>query len=220
LFYASTSGFIAQTERAAEIQSRQFGPKLNIRVIPNAIELIGEDSVDRKNSILFVGRLSWEKGVDRLINAFARMDNKSWTLDIVGDGPANVKLQNLTVSLGCSHRVTFHGKVQDPTLHYLSSSIFVLPSQLEGFPNAMCEAMSAGLPCICFDSIPFESIVENDLSGIVVKKDDVGELASSLDTLIQNPNIRKSIGQCAKETVQRFKSDAIAQQYLSFMGFA
>jgi GalNAc-alpha-(1->4)-GalNAc-alpha-(1->3)-diNAcBac-PP-undecaprenol alpha-1,4-N-acetyl-D-galactosaminyltransferase len=215
--YPGCAGFIAQTSRMADFQRRAFGARLNIRTIPNAISLIDLRVPARRNSVLYVGRLSWEKGVDRLIRAMALVADKNWKLEIVGSGPEQNKLESLAAELGISDRTLFHGQQRTPEHFFAACSIFVLPSHMEGFPNALCEAMSAEMPCICFDSIPFESILEPDVTGLVVSKDNIQELADKLNYLIRDDVKRTQMGRLAAQTAKKFDSRKIALEYLEFM---
>lgn len=221
IFYAKSTGFIAQTNRVKQHLEKTFSNKLNIEVIPNAISLVEYNEQVRKKSILYVGRLSWEKGVDRLVEAFSMLKNKDgWTLEIVGDGPQKSDLIKLVESLGISGNVIFHGLVKSPSEHYSASSIFVLPSYVEGFPNALCEAMSAELPVVCFDSIPYESIVENEINGLIVKADDIKHLAKAIQKLISDEQLRKQMGINNRIKVKEFDSEKIAIKYLNFMNLS
>ena len=219
LFYPRSSGFIAQTERVRTHMEKRFSGSLNIQVIPNAIQQVPSiRNLPKKESILHVGRLSWEKGVDRLINAFAQMKHKGkWHLDLVGDGPKTSELKELVKNSNLENQVTFHGIQKNPIPFYNQSSIFVLPSHIEGFPNALCEAMSAGLPVVCFDSIPFESIVDIDRNGLVAAADDIEALAHSIDQLVQNPKLRKEMAINNREKVKDFEASKIAMKFLKFM---
>jgi GalNAc-alpha-(1->4)-GalNAc-alpha-(1->3)-diNAcBac-PP-undecaprenol alpha-1,4-N-acetyl-D-galactosaminyltransferase len=87
--YPHSAGFIAQTQRAAEYKQKQFGDKLNIRVIPNAIrEVKSFPDVKREKIILYVGRFAWEKGPERLIHAYCGLENRQgWKLLMAGSGP-------------------------------------------------------------------------------------------------------------------------------------
>lgn len=219
IFYPKSTGFIAQTERVKRHMEKRFSKKLNIQVIPNAIKQvpITKDSVKR-NSILYVGRLSWEKGVDRLINAFSLMKyNENWHIDLVGNGPQTAQLVDLVKHLGLEKKVTFHGLQKEIDRFYNESSIFVLPSHIEGFPNALCEAMSVGLPVLCFDSIPYESIIEIGKNGLVAKADDIEDLARKLDELVKDPERRKTMAENNKKRVKDFDSSKIASKFLDFM---
>lgn len=217
--YPKSAGFIAQTIRAAEYKRKQFGYKLNIKVIPNAIrEVKLYPEIQREKVILYVGRFAWEKGPERLIQAFSQIDDKAgWQLHMAGTGPLLVPMKKLAEELGCNDSIVFLGQVEDVDSLFARSSIYVLPSVLEGFPNALCEAMAAGLPVICFDTIPHEAILTNQVDGIVVKDGDIEGLKNSLLTLMHNQILRNELGFNARKISERLSIDRIGQQVINFI---
>lgn len=218
LLYPQTAGFIAQTKRAADYNMKQFDNKLNIRIIPNAIKPIPlHPEIARKNQIVYIGRFSKEKGVARLIESFSKIKNKFWTLALAGDGPELSNLKLLVKNLDLKDRVIFLGKVSRIDLLLAESSIFVLPSFLEGFPNALCEAMSAGLPSICFDSIPHEDIITNGVNGFVVKDGDLQALSLKIDELILDEVFRNKISLLATDINDKLNTEKIGIEYLNFI---
>jgi glycosyltransferase involved in cell wall biosynthesis len=105
-------------------------------------------------SIITVGRLVEQKAQWLLIQAFyniSQISNKSLFLNICGDGPLKDSLQNQVNLLGISENVTFYGEVENISEYLLKSDIFVMTSINEGFPNAILEAMSVGLPIVSTD---------------------------------------------------------------------
>jgi len=218
LFYSRAKGFIAQTERAASAKRREYGDKLRIEVIPNAIRQVQVKDVEKEKIILYSGRLSEEKGPDRLLEAFAEIKNKDgWKLVFAGPGPMEREMVTRTRELKIEEQVRFLGKVTDIDLWYSKAEIFVLPSRLEGFPNSLCEAMAAGLPVICFDSIPFEEILTNDVDGIVVKDGDIAALSEAIENLMLNHKLREKIGSQATLISKRLNRDTIGNKILEFM---
>jgi glycosyltransferase involved in cell wall biosynthesis len=191
---------------------------LNIKIIPNAIKEIEIYDIDRQNWVVCIARLSWEKGPDRLLEAFSLIENKmDWKLVFAGSGPMRKALEESTKKLNLSNDVVFLGEVKDVDRLLAESSIFVLPSHLEGFPNALCEAMAAGLPTICFDSIPYEDIIIDKENGFVVKNNDINEMAIKINFLIENPEIRTNIAEKAKKSVNDLSYKKIGEKYLNFM---
>lgn len=216
--YPRSAGFIAQTKRAADYKEAQFDNKLNIKVIPNALKAVAKHpNIVREPQIVFVGRLSKEKGVARLVEAFSCINNKEWKLVLAGDGPETTSLKQLAAELKIKERVTFLGKVSGVDLLLAQSSIFVLPSFLEGFPNALCEAMSAGLPSICFDCIPHEELIIDGTNGFVVKDGYIAGLTNTLNLLIANEQYRNEIGQNASEISDKLSIKTIGAEYLKFI---
>lgn len=216
--YPKSAGFIAQTLRAADYKRKVFGDKLKIRIIPNAIKDTVSYNITKLDRILCVGRLSYEKGQDRLVKAFAEIAaESSWELVLAGDGPMRKALEALVEELKIRDRVIFLGKVQNVDRLMSESAIFVLPSRLEGFPNALCEAMALGLPSICFDSIPVESLVVSGKEGLVIPENDIPMLASAIRTLINDPARRDELGRHAKKIKDKLAVEIIGKQVFDFM---
>lgn len=216
--YPRSAGFIAQTKRAADFNAKKFGNRLNIKIIPNAISQIPQKpEIERGQQILYIGRLSREKGVSRLISAFAEVKHKDWKLVLAGDGPEKASLQLQVADLNIQTRVEFLGKVKDISTLLAQSSVFVLPSYVEGFPNALCEAMSAGLPAVCFDSIPHEELIEHGENGFVVPGGNIAELTNILSQLIEDAELRKRVGFNAAEVSERLSLPKIGSKYLKFI---
>ena len=216
--YPKSAGFIAQTQRAADYKKLHFGDQLHIKTIPNALKETIKYPIPVQNQILCVGRLSIEKGQDRLLKAFAKIaPSNGWMLLLAGDGPMRKKLELLATDLNINSQVVFLGKVQNIDQLMSESAIFVLPSRLEGFPNALCEAMSLGLPCICFDSIPTEALIESHRNGIVVAENDIDALSSAMFLLMNDSELRNELGNKAMEIKDKLAVAVIGKQVFDFM---
>jgi len=217
--YPKSAGFIAQTLRTADFKRKQFGNKLNIRVIPNALRDVKiYPDIKREKIILYVGRLSWEKGPERLIRAFGAIPNREgWQLHMAGSGPLLNKMKQLVANLNISNEVVFYGKVQDVDQLFARAGIYILPSLREGFPNSFCEAMAAGLPCICFDKIPFEEIFTNGLDGIAIRDGDLDALTANIIRLIKDKQLREQLGTNAREIRVRLNLESIGNQVINFI---
>lgn len=152
--------------------------------------------------LLAMGRLSVEKGFDLLIEAFGRIagPRPDWSLTILGEGPERGRLEALAASLGLERRVSLPGLVADPWPHLLAAHAFALPSRREGYPNALLEAMAAGLPAVAFDCPSGPSdIIEDDRNGLLVAAGDVAALAAALGRLADVPAERVRLGSKARE---------------------
>lgn len=206
--YPKSTGYFAQTTKAAEYRKKEFGDKLKIKVVPNGIRTVQlYEEVKRENVILYVGRFAWEKAPERLIEAFSMLDRPGWTLEMAGDGPLLNKMKKYAKELSMEDKVIFHGEVKNVDALFARASIYVIPSILEGFPNALCEAMAAGLPCICFETIPYEDIFTNGYDGFAVKAGDIKALSEKITELIDNPQIRRQVGNSAISVIERLSID-------------
>jgi GalNAc-alpha-(1->4)-GalNAc-alpha-(1->3)-diNAcBac-PP-undecaprenol alpha-1,4-N-acetyl-D-galactosaminyltransferase len=210
------TGVIAQTQQAAAYQRKYYNRSSSIHVIPNALRPINEYSISKEDVVIAVGRLNDRlKGFDRLIRSFALLKNKSWKLLFAGDTRGADHLKVIVEELNLSDRVIFYGKVSDIDRIYRMGKIFVIPSRSEGFPNALCEAMAAGLPCISYDFIagPAE-IIDPNINGVLVPEGDIKGLALAIDALIENPVMRDSLSREAVKIVHKLNETVIANEFL------
>lgn len=215
--YRLADGIIVQTNVAASIVKKNTRAK-NIAVIPNPVNVINARISNNRQRIVTLGRLSQEKGHKVLLHAFSRLRNKNWTLHIIGDGPERKQLEEEALTLGVAESVIFYGHVRDFSSILGESDIFVLPSYLEGYPNALLEAMSVPLPCISSDCIAGPSdIIRNGGNGILVKPGDIDDLARAMNLLVENENLRKELAAEAYLIRDTHSFDKIARQYLAFI---
>lgn len=131
-------------------------------------------------TLLFVGRLSEEKNVDRLVRAVALTDS-CWKLRIIGDGSEKAKLQELCGELDILNRVEFLGWQQEPWQYAEHVTALALASEYEGFPLSAVEALASGIPVI---STPVDGITElicPGMNGYLYSKGNPKELAELLD---------------------------------------
>lgn len=222
LFYPCAEGVIAQTVKAKDIYSDEIKHK-NIQVIGNPIRQIEvNDGSDRQRAVLMVGRLIRSKHQDKLIEMFAEVSPPGWKLLIVGYDHLKQnnlqKLKELSADLNVDQRVVFMGKVNNIEDIYLTSSVFAFTSSSEGFPNAIGEAMAAGLPVVAFDCVagPSEMIRDNH-NGFLVPLFDYKHFSEKLELLMKDEDLRNTFGSNAKEDIMLFSISRIGEQYLQFI---
>jgi glycosyltransferase involved in cell wall biosynthesis len=208
-------GIIAQTQFAAEVYSKKY--KIPIRVIPNFLRDLKVYDLPRINQIITVGRCSFEKGQHYLIEAFSKLQAPGWKLVIVGDGPKSTELKNQTKHLGIEANVIFAGFQQDVDFFLSQSKIFVFTSIIEGFPNALMEALATPLACVSFDCEAGPSDLINDgENGFLVRVGDVDGLVDKIQLLINNENLRNSITEKAAHAKREYELGEVANEYLNF----
>lgn len=218
LLYPTSAGMIVQTVAAEKYKLKQFKGKIRTTVISNPVKFLELNNFSRENIILYVGRFAWEKAPDRLIRAFCSIANKNgWKLHMAGTGPLLEPMKDLVKQLGCHNEVVFYGQISHVEQLYVKASIYVLPSVLEGFPNALCEAMAAGLPCICFDGFPAHEIITNGFDGIILDNGNDSLLGASLVQLMDNSIERDRLGTNALAIKERLSIQAIGNHFLDFM---
>jgi len=161
--YPRAGAIVSQTEGVTNYFRHRLGTRApqRMRTIPSAVQVPSFDydrmEQDRQQiypkRILMVGRLSKEKRIDRLLEAWARMasQNPDWIVRIVGDGIERASLESYAAALGIRDRVQFAGWSNDVWSEYAQAHAFVLTSDYEGFPQVLIEAMLCRLPVIAWD---------------------------------------------------------------------
>lgn len=220
--YPKATGIIAQTEKAKQIYQSQFHHK-NISVIGNPIRAIDtRKNIMRENIVLMVGRLIKTKHQDKLIELFIKISKPGWRLVIVGYDHLKQKnsdrLKQIIQENHAEDFVILEGKQADVEAFYRRSMIFAFTSSSEGFPNAIGEAMSAGLPVVAFDCIagPSEMIIDNH-NGFLIPLFDYEQFEEKLRFLMDNEEIRANFGKNARENIKRFSISTVGEQYYQLL---
>jgi len=168
-----------------------------------------------------VARLVPQKGLDLLIRAFASLPEPvraGWRLVLVGDGPEGNTLQSLAQQHGISVQVVFEGFQSDPLRYMQRASIFALPSRFEGMPNALLEAMAAGLPSVVSDASPGPlEMVSDGCQGLVVPNENVKAFAEALQQLMGDQALRERMGAEARTTLRALDWDVVEPHWRSVL---
>lgn len=163
-----------------------------------------------------VGRLEWEKGIDRLIDIWQRVHTKhpDWILDIYGEGTLREQLQNEIIAQNSETYIHLKGTCSNITTEYFKSSILILTSRYEGFPMVLLEAMACGIPCIAYNC-PFgpQSIITNAQDGFLIDENDKDEMIEKINYLIENEQIRKELGKNARKSIQKYSQENIMKRW-------
>lgn len=221
LLYRFADGIISQTELSRDVLFRKTTHR-NIKVIANPVKDFKDFSgIKKEKIILNSGRLVNEKGQKLLIDAFSLVDRKDWKLVILGDGYLKSELESRVSELELSERVILKGSVDDVEKWLGKASIFAFSSISEGYPNALLEAMSVGLPCVSFDcNAGPRDLIKHGENGFLVLEGDVKEFAKYLTILIDDEVKRNSIGKVAIKIKERHQLGQIATEYLDFFRYA
>lgn len=159
---------------------------------------------ERGMTILYLGRLSREKGVDVLIRAVAFIAARpGLRLQIAGTGRHEPALRRLVRRLGLEGVAEFLEPVERVEDLLQEADVFVMPSHGEGMSNAMLEAMSSALPVIASRVAGNVALVQDRVTGLLFTPDCAEELARALEQVIDDPAAAARMGQRARERVAR-----------------
>jgi glycosyltransferase involved in cell wall biosynthesis len=165
--------------------------------------------------ILGIGRLSYQKGFDVLIHAFAELADHEMKLVILGVGPLEKQLKALTAELGVKDRTLFPGFVPNPSAYLAAASVFVLPSRWEGFSNVLAEALAMGTPVVASDcpGSPREVLEDGRLGRLVP----VGKSRALAEAIARELDHPSATAEARRHRARQYEPRSIAGQYLQLM---
>lgn len=202
---------------------KYWGELNNITVIPNAAINLSDDkaSLDR-HSLIAVGRLTYQKGYDRLVHSWKIVHDiyPNWNLDIYGSGELHNDLTSLIEELGLSECVRIFNPINDIVNAYLEHSALILSSRYEGLPMVILEAMSCGLPIIAYTcKCGPKDVISNGIDGFLVEEGNIEDLANKIVQIIENTDLRKSMGVNAIEKSRLYSEEIIMEKWLSLFDY-
>ena len=185
-------------------------------VIPNFSTMpISQYTDCTSKRVIAVGRLAWEKGFGRLIEAWRIVSSKhsDWHLDIYGEGSMHDTLIALA-KLCKAQNLTFHNVMSNISHEYATSSICAVTSYFEGFSLVLLEAMKHGVPCVAFNC-PFGpgSIINDANNGFLVYDGEIRIFADRLCRLIEDEDLRKQFSKAAIERSKDFDTNIIMKRW-------
>jgi glycosyltransferase involved in cell wall biosynthesis len=189
----------------------------NYRIINNPVGHLGNISgkrVSERKFILGVGRLSYEKGFDQLIEAFANLNIRSIDLLIAGDGQEYNSLAKQIRKLKLEKKVKLVGSKNNLQDYYDQAELFVLPSRNEGYPNALIEAMSLGCPCVAMDcQFGPSEIIRHQKNGLLVQDKNIKELTAAMYKILNNPILKNKLATNARQITTTNSLKNISSQW-------
>ena len=202
--------------------------RVHVAPMPLDLETFGSDAApfaerDREH-VLFVGRLSAQKGTDDLLRAIAELapTRPSIRLTVIGDGTERGRLEAAARDLGITDRVTFRGSLdtREVAQSYRTASVLAVPSTVgaagerEGFGLVAVEAMLSGLPVVATSTGGLVDIVRDGDTGLLVNAGDPHALSHALTRVLSHPIAAQAMAERAREdAVQRFAPSGIAAHY-------
>lgn len=201
--------FVVLTEE----DKKAWGNVPNITVIPNALtDVPVETATLTEKQVLSVGRICFQKGFDRLIDAWniVHQSYPDWHLRIRGNGDKEGELRKKITGLRLENSVQLLPTTSQIGEEYLRSSIYVMSSRYEGFGMVLLESMSYGLPVISF-ACPCgpKDIITDGVDGILCENGNVEQLAKGMIRLLSDADLRKKMGHAAREKSLQFSQGMV-----------
>lgn len=211
--------FVVLTEADAADYRRRH-PDARLEVIRNAVPWAPATlrPPHDQTVVMAAGRLSEVKGYERLIEAWALIQEEfpDWTCRIYGKGPLEGALREQVEATGAA--VELPGYTTDVRAELGRSAVFAMSSRVEGFPMTLIEALAEGTPLVSFDCPrgPGEIIVDGH-NGLLVPDGDVPGLAKALATLMRDKELRDRMGEQALVDARQYEIGSIADKWVTLI---
>ena len=147
--------------------------------------------------IVFVGRLSYQKGIDRVIQVFSYLDDIEFI--VIGEGPEKKRLDKMCLQYNLDKKIKFYGFIKNPYSIIAGADYFLLPSRWEGMPNCVIESLALGTPVIAFKEITsLKDFERNIMNQTIILTENTNSLLKLLKKLkprkdYLKPRLRKSL---------------------------
>lgn len=198
-----------------------WGALPNMEVIPNAALFIAPAyATQNEKRVIAVGRLDYQKGFDRLIEAWALVQQneafRDWRLDIFGQGEWREMLEQMICERGLQQTARINAPSKQIGAEYAASSLLVMSSNYEGFPMVMIEAMACGLPVVAFEfKCGPKDIINDHHNGLRVEEGNIPALADAMMELMQNSELRKRMSLEARKVTETYSEERVMRRWVT-----
>ena len=223
---AMTTEVFSVSEPSRRLLVEDVGlPARLVKIIPNGVDTDQFRPVPtrrrRKRTVLgTAGGLKPVKNHALLIRALADLTAAGHDCEvrIAGEGSRKEDLERLIAQLDLAGRASLVGHCGDMPAFLADLDVFVLPSDSEGHPNVLLEAMASGLPCVATSVGGVPDVLDDGQAGVLVTPGDVSEMVEAIEDLIDQPERRRELGSAGRDRACRLYSmdrmtDAYAQMY-------
>ena len=214
---AATVTVVFTEEQRRRVHEQYGVPLERIEVIANGVEgkFFSDEisSFDRMPRLLFVGRMSIQKNLPLLLHALEGISHLFETT-IVGDGELEQETRDLAKTLGLSN-VVFAGRVDGDDLldYYRRADAFVLPSEREGMPLVLLEAMAMALPIVATDVTGNRDLIEDGINGILVPKGDIDGFRKALLRMFSDESAYARLSRSSREMADDYSWDRVIAKF-------
>ena len=214
---------VTLTETDMNLFEENLDGKCKVYHVPNFIQNdILEHPLSQEKKIISVGRLNYQKGYDILIKIWAKVkskiDDKSWEINILGDGEELEYLVNYAKKLKVNDSIKFLGKKTNVEDFYKTASFFMMTSRFEGLPMVLIEALNHGLPIISFNCPTGPAdIVDNGINGYLIPLNDIDKYADKLIELMTDASLRDRMHIEALKKAKEFNPEKVLEKWCNIL---
>lgn len=218
--WKKASALVACSEGLKE-RALRFMPSVSIDVIPNGVELdrfFPAETAEKSKvlRLLTVGRLSVTKRIELLIDTVEILHRTACKLHftVVGGGQMERQLRKIVMERELGDVIKIIGRVNSEKMPevYRRNDIFISASMQEGMSNAMLEAMSSGLPIVTTRCEGLAELIDGN--GLIVKQDNIEEIAKAIKHLADDPELYKRMSTAARKQAEKFEWANVALSYI------
>ncbi len=195
-----------------------------IKVIPNQVRQFSDNEIvyhtndKAEKRIIIIGRLDDGKNPMAAVRVFSKIaeEHASWTMYFFGEGYLKEALDKEIRKCNLQDRIFLKGRTKQVYKELKDSDIFVFPSKFEGFPLALTEAMSIGLPSIGFEFCSgVNQLIKHNENGFLAKDEE--EMLKFLTILINDAELRNKFGKQAHNDMQQYNPEFVSQEWIKFV---
>ncbi|PYQ90844.1 MAG: hypothetical protein DMG02_08755 [Acidobacteria bacterium] len=217
--YGAAHKIVANSRAAAERLRLERVPPRKITIVPNGLDLEPfqrRRQRGRRRTVVVVANLRREKGHDVLLHAAVDVLRQfpDVVFELVGGGPEREALQARARALNVAHAVTFAGHQDEVAGRLAAADLFVLPSRSEAFPNAVLEAMAAGLPIVASAVGGILELIDDGRTGLLAPVGDPHALADRIVRVMSDATLGERLGAAARaEAHSRYSFDRMVAAF-------
>lgn len=189
---------------------------VTVAPMPVAVDLFEPGSERGDTNIIFVGRLSEQKGIRPALYALALLETDATTLEVIGEGPDRAELVQLARGLGVAERVLWRGTLpqSDVAARIGAAALAMVPSIDEGLGLVAVEAQLCETPVVAFASGGLTDVIVDGRNGVLVPAGDIDALARATDSLLNDSRRRRALGSAGRQSaLATFAPEVVAERY-------
>lgn len=195
------------------VDINRFKPNVEARKAIRAQFNIADDAI----IFLFVGRLTLDKGVLDLAQAFSQLSVANAHLFFVGPDEHNMQIELMRIAKGRNEYVHFLGHTHQPECYMAAADVLCLPSYREGFGSVVIEAAAVGIPAIASRIYGISDAVVDGETGLLHEPHDGSAIESCMEAMASNKELRLMLGEHARvRAIKDFDSNVITQEWVNF----